>query len=85
MSTDITELMGLVETRDTIRARMITDGESLAKLTSKIVEICPHPTTVKKSHYVEGGYNDRSVTTHYDECTICGKRLNVREKMGGYG
>lgn len=55
---------------------------------NKITESCWHPESQqqKKSYYVEGGYDYTAYTKYYDECLICGKRLNETEvNHGWYG
>lgn len=70
-------------TRNITRAR--SKVKSLEKELKLVLQECPHDKLIEKSHYYPGSYYDKSFTEKYDECAICGKRVNFRTSDGYYG
>lgn len=88
---DTTSIVGAQEKIATLRqASKIHETEisrnlkQIVELQDFIVKNCPHPTVSRKSSYSGGGYDYRSVTTDWQECTICGQRFNERKTYGGF-
>lgn len=88
---DITTIVKAQEQIEALRqASKIHEAEisrnlkNIVELQEFIVENCPHPTVSEKSDYYPGGYDYRSLSTNWLECTICGKRFNVKETYGSY-
>lgn len=49
-----------------------------------LLEQCTHDETVDKSEYSGGGYDYRSQTVTWEQCTLCGYRTNIRTQYGGF-
>lgn len=60
--------------------------ERIAELKSRLLQVCPHPQhkLERKHHYVEGGYLDRSQSTEWYECQVCGSCSEKKTTFGGY-
>lgn len=84
MTKNATKLMQLVEDRSNLIKSINTQQTSLTKLTKEINNICHHPILIDKSSYSEGGYDYRSVSRKWEECTLCGKHFNSKETYGGF-
>lgn len=82
---DITKLMELKSEHDQILDQINTLHARAGTIKLALLSQCTHPTTVKKSHHYPGGYFDTAETKYWDECTICGTKLNYTSKRGGYG
>ena len=48
----------------------------------ELKESCWHPEDqiVKKSQYYEGGYDYKAETVYWEECSICGEKINCKTK-----
>lgn len=69
--TDITKLLKIRDEQKEVDAKIKVLEEESKALAKKLREICTHPTTVEKSSYFPGGYDDKSYTTYWTVCTIC--------------
>jgi hypothetical protein len=56
----------------------------IVSLQKQLIELCPHPTTTGMSKYSRGGYDYRSQTKYWSECTICKKILLEGKTEYGY-
>lgn len=51
-----------------------------------LLDSCTHDETVLKHSYTPGGYLDTGYDEWWDQCTLCGKRFNIRTRSDGlYG
>lgn len=50
-----------------------------------VTDNCQHVETSPKRSYFSGSYYDKSSVTLWDECDLCGKRLNERDDPNHYG
>ena len=82
--TDITDLKSSVDKIKEIDKQISRLSKERSELHSRLKTSCTHPTTFRNSQYVEGGYLDRSYTEVWDECTICGYKMNKKTQYGGY-
>jgi hypothetical protein len=78
------EIEGLRQASKIHEAEISTNLKKIVELQDFIVKNCPHSTVSRKSKYSSGGYDYRSVTTDWQECTICGQRFNERKTYGGF-
>lgn len=55
-------------------------------LHQELVALCPHDPDDLEGHqsYTSGGYDYTGNTNYWDECQICGTRLNQTSKSDGY-
>jgi hypothetical protein len=81
---DITELQKLIDTKKLFSDRINSDQEALLKIEASIRKTCPHPSTIKRTSYSSGGYDYRSVSKSWDQCTICEKVFNLKEVEGSF-
>ncbi len=58
-------------------------GKHQAKI-KELLATCTHDKVNKKESYFSGSYYDKASTTHWDECTLCGEKLNRREETHSY-
>ncbi len=61
---------------------------AIDKIKRKISDNCDHPPLYVKpeQHYFPGSYLDLAYTEHWNTCTICGARSEVRiEQHSWYG
>jgi hypothetical protein len=56
----------------------------IASLQKQLVDICTHPTFTVMSLYSCGGYDYRSQTKYWSECTICKKVIQEGKTEYGY-
>lgn len=82
--TDITNLKSSVDRIKEIDKQISKLSKERSELHNKLRTNCTHPTTFRNNRYVEGGYWDRSYSEVWDECTICGHRMNMKTYYGGY-
>ena len=78
------EIEGLRQTSKIHEAEISKNLKRIVELQGFILKNCPHPTVSRKSKYSSGGYDHRSVTIDWQECTICGQRFKERETYGGF-
>lgn len=83
--TDVTKLLKLKEDYDSVMNQINTLHAQARSIKLQLEESCAHPTTVRKSKHYEGGYDYTAETQYWDECTLCGEKLNYSSKQGGYG
>lgn len=83
--TDITKLYELKENYNNIMDKISSLHAEASEVKTKLDSLCTHPTTIKKQQHYPGGYFDTAETRYWDECTICGKKMNFNSKRGGYG
>lgn len=88
---DITSIVEAQEQIEGLRQASKIHEAEISRITKEIVALqdfivstCPHPAVSNKSKYSSGGYDYRSVTTYWQECTVCGQRFNEKEVYGGY-
>ena len=84
--TDITKLLELKTKYDETMSQINTLNAQASVVRTELLKTCTHPTTVKKHKYYPGSYYDKGETKYWDECTLCGKKLNQYEtSSGSYG
>ncbi len=47
---------------------------------SELLATCTHDEVNKKESYFSGTYYDKASSTYWDECKLCGTKLNKREE-----
>lgn len=75
MAYDVTEVMTLLDKKKKLAKQLDKLNQEYAALTIDIESVCPHPTTIKDSHYSRGGYDYVSSVTITIRCSICNKTL----------
>lgn len=45
---------------------------------SELLKECPHEELEMKSVYYDGSYYDKAITTHFNQCKLCGKTIEVK-------
>lgn len=48
----------------------------------KLLGTCKHWTFVPKEDYTEGGYDYKSITIYWNECTCCGMKKDFERVQG---
>ncbi|QSI31461.1 hypothetical protein GNX71_18500 [Variovorax sp. RKNM96] len=81
---DATVLMGLVDVRDSLLSRAEAIRKELGLVQADIAKTCHHPITVRRTSYMEGGYDYVSVSACWDHCITCGAAMNRKETTGGF-
>lgn len=79
------KLLALVEERTALTYQKQQLQDQIQAIEKKIKEDCHHPMLVAKDHYSSGGYDYRSESTTWDECTICGAKFNSKTTQGSFG
>lgn len=51
---------------------------------NSLLEECKHDNLIKKSKFYSGGYDHKSESHYWDECSCCGKMFNKEVSYGGY-
>lgn len=75
MAYDVTEVMTLLDKKKKLGKQIEKLEKEYDELSVDIESVCPHPTTVKDSHYSKGGYDYVSSVTITIRCSICNKTL----------
>lgn len=82
---DITNLTTLKNKIETLAQDIQRKQLELYKTSRALSSICTHPTTIHKCEYFTGGYDYTSEERFWDECTICGAKLNMKVVTGSFG
>jgi hypothetical protein len=74
---------------DELYKRVEHERKLIAKHQAVLNELtrqCTHARTTPKSEYVSGDYYNTSYTEHWNECRICGEKLNRKTvRHGNHG
>lgn len=88
---DITSIVEAQEKIARLRQTRKNHEEEISKIVREVVQLqsfivdnCPHATISKKSLYTAGGYDHRSITKTWYECTTCGKVLDTKVEYGSF-
>ena len=84
MSNDITHLVNLDVEIKQIDSELLKLRTKRDSLWSNLKKQCHHPTTISKNRYFSGSYDHTASTEYWDECTICGTKLNQKTKNHNY-
>jgi len=79
------KLLNLVEERTALTYQKQQLQDQIQVIEKKIKADCHHPMLVEKDHYSSGGYEYRSESTTWDECTIYGAKFNEKNTQGSFG
>jgi hypothetical protein len=79
-----TDLLNLVEERTALTYQKKQLEDEILTIDKKIKADCHHPLIIQKEHYSSGGYDYRSSSTTWDECTVCGKHFNSVTTEGSF-
>lgn len=88
MSKDITEILKLKNSIQTVRDRIYSDNGIVIEWIKKLQNQCPHPTSATTKKYYGGGYDYLSSVRVTVTCTICEKILEAYDDpkhQGVYG
>lgn len=82
---DLGYMEGITARRDSLKEQVARLTSEIGTLNAHIKEVCPHPQTVKKTSYTEGGYYDRSEYKKWTECAFCGEVTDFKRTAGSFG
>lgn len=65
------------------KRKLIAKHKDIVK---QLLAECTHDEVITKSQYFEGSYYDKASTKYWDECLLCGAKINHRnETHSWYG
>lgn len=83
---DRIELLEALRKFEVSKAKRMEFEALTSILHTELVTLCPHDPANLQGHqsYTSGGYDYTGNTDYWDECQICGTRINQSSKSDGY-
>lgn len=83
---DVTEVVKLMNESEKLYDKSDEIKKKARECVERARQLCPHPSTLLESSYVEGNYNDQAYTVTDTFCSVCGmKLLSETETHSWYG